>query len=213
MTAMRYIHSRRILYLAVVSLTVCESQLATAQNPNNVADAARLIQVLDLTTGATVADVGAGGGVLAVPIAKHLGSSGRLYATDVNPQRLEDLRKVSGTAAPGNMVVIEGGSTRTNLPDGCCDAIFMRDVYHHVGDVAAMNGSLLRALKPGGRLAVVDFAPPSGASSPAGRRDDGDRHGVMPETVIDELRAAGFLAVERAPWPSAGYFLIVARRQ
>jgi ubiquinone/menaquinone biosynthesis C-methylase UbiE len=204
--------SRRITCLAVVVLVFSDGRSAFAQNPNNVADAARLIEVLDLQAGATVADVGAGGGVLSVPIARHLGPSGRLYATDVNPQRLEDLRKASAAASLGNIVVIEGGSTRTNLPDGCCEAVFMRDVYHHIGDVRVMNAALLRALSPGGRLAVVDFAPPGGVSAPAGRRDHGDRHGVMPETVLDELRAAGFVAVERAAWSSPGYFLIVARR-
>ena len=76
-----------------------------------------------------------------------------------------------------------------------------------------MNASLRASLKPGGRLAIVDFPPDNGVIAPAGRRGTEVSHGVMPETVMEELRAAGFVSVERLSWPSSGsYFLIVARR-
>ena len=58
-----------------------------------------------------------------------------------------------------------GAADRTNLPDGACDAIFMRNVYHHFAAPGPMSASLAAALKPGGRLAVVDFRPP-GAEAP-----------------------------------------------
>jgi predicted methyltransferase len=74
-----------------------------------------------------------------------------------------------------------------------------------------MNASLMESLKAGGRLAIVDFPPDDGVSAPAGRRGTEASHGVMPQTVIDELRAAGFVSVEQSPWPSKRYFLIVAR--
>jgi predicted methyltransferase len=108
-----------------------------------------------------------------------------------------------------HVTVLEGGSARANLPDGCCDAIFMRHVYHHLGDPAAMNASVRQSLKPGGRMAVVDFAPDRGRCAPPGRRDTSTSHGVTPETVIEELRQAGFENVRQLPWPSSGYFLVV----
>ena len=58
-----------------------------------------------------------------------------------------------------------GAADRTNLPDGACDAIFMRNVYHHFAAPGPMSASLAAALKPGGRVAVVDFRPP-GAEAP-----------------------------------------------
>ena len=66
------------------------------------------------------------------------------------------------TAAAGlkNVTVVDGTAGRTNLPEQCCDAIFMRDVYHHFTDPAAMNASVLASLKPGGMLGVLDFGPP-----------------------------------------------------
>jgi predicted methyltransferase len=63
-----------------------------------------------------------------------------------------------------------------------------------------MNASLLRSLKPGGRLAVLDFTPATKVSASPGKRGEGDSHGVMPATVIEELKAAGFIDVREIPW-------------
>jgi predicted methyltransferase len=88
----------------------------------------------------------------------------------------------------------------------------MRSVYHHFADPAAMNASLLKSLKPGGRLAVQDFGPPPGAESPtpAGRSEDG-HHGVTAPTIKRELEAAGFEIVSAAEFGLRGV-LVVARR-
>ena len=112
-----------------------------------------------------------------------------------------------------NVSVVEGASSTTNIPNDCCDAIFLRHVYHHLGDPPLMNASLRASLKPGGRVAIVDFPPDNGVSAPPGRRGTDVSHGVTPQIVIEELRAAGFVSVEQLPWSSSGgYFLVVARR-
>lgn len=183
-----------------------------AQAQNDAADAARLIEVLQLRTGAVVADVGAGSGLLTLPIAREVGPTGRVYSTDINPQRLDDVRKAAADAALQNVVVIAGAAAGTNLPDACCDAVFMRHVYHHFSDPPTFNASLFRSLKTGGRLAVVDFEPRSVPSAPPGGRATGEAHGVTPTTVAEELTAAGFIGVQRVDWPSSGYFVVIARR-
>jgi ubiquinone/menaquinone biosynthesis C-methylase UbiE len=185
---------------------------ALTRRQTEVADAARLIELLAIDPGDVVADIGAGSGALVRPIARQVGNRGRLYATDISPERLAELRKLAQDQTLANVMVVEGAAAQTNLPDGCCDAVFMRNVYHHFGDPPAMNASLARTLKPGGRLAVVDFAPKSGRTAPPNQRNDGDTHGVTPETLIAELQASGFVDVEQVTWPSAGAFAVVARR-
>ena len=186
---------------------------AGAQSQNDRADAARLVEVLQLGTASTVADIGAGGGALTVLVAQRIGPAGRVYSTDINPDRLNEIRASITAAGLQNVTVLEGGSSRTHLPDGCCDAVFMRHVYHHIAEPPDMNASLLRALRPGGRLAIADFAPRSGRTLPPGQRGEtAADHGVGPQTVIEELRAAGFIDLEQLPWPSPGYFLVTGRR-
>jgi len=184
----------------------------TADQKRDADDAAKLIEVLSLRQGSTVADIGAGSGALEPAISRAIGAEGRLYATDISAERLADLRKVIASASLSNVTVQQGGAAETNLPAACCDAMFMRLVYHHFGDPPAMNASLLRSLKPGGRLAVLEFRPTSGVTAAPGKRAEGNSHGAMPATVIDELTAAGFADVHEVPWPSAPTFAVVARR-
>ena len=198
------------LFFTLASVLICAA--LHAQDQDDAADTARLIEVLAIREGSMVADIGAGSLVLTLPIARHVGSSGHVFSTDINPQWLLEMRNAAEKAQLRNVTIIEGASTQTNLPNGCCDAVFMRHVYHHFGEPPLMNASLRASLKPGGRLAVVDFAPRNGMSAAAGRRGTDVSHGVMSETVIEELRAAGFVGVEQLPWPSRGYFLVVAQR-
>jgi SAM-dependent methyltransferase len=181
------------------------------QAQRDAADAAKLIEVLEIRPGATAADIGAGSGALVPAISRHLGSSGRLYATDINADRLAELKKLAASESLDNVTVVEGAAAETKLPDAACDAIYVRLVYHHFGDPPAMNASLLRSLKPGGRIAILDFMPTSKVTAPPGKRGEGDSHGVMPATVVEELKAAGFADVREIPWPQPTV-AVIARR-
>ena len=116
------------------------------------------------------------------------------------------------SASLSNVTVLQSAAAETNLPAACCDALFMRLVYHHFGDPPAMNASLLRSLKPGGHVVVLEFRPTSGVTAAPGKRAEGNSHGVMPATVIEELTAAGFADVHEVPWPSAPTFAVIAQR-
>ena len=203
------IHARACHALGIVCAGVI---LTAAQGDRDAAAVVRLVELLEIRAGSVVADVGAGSGPLVPPLAARVGKDGRVYATDVNQDRLKELRSLAAKETPGNITVIEGGAAQTNLPENCCDGIFMRLVYHHFGDPPAMNASLRRSLKPGGRLVIVDFTPTAGRSSPPGQRSEGDRHGVTAATVIEELKAAGFEDVQETPWSKAPEFAVVARR-
>ena len=167
---------------------------AAAQNPaQNAADAERVIKALDLRPGSIVAELGAGDGSLTVLIAKAVGETGRVVSNEVNAERVQQISRAVETAGLKNVTVVTGQTKDANLPEQCCDAVFMRDVYHHFADPVAMNASIMKALKPGGKLAVLDFGPPPGAESPRPEdRDEDGHHGITPATLERELKAAGF---------------------
>jgi SAM-dependent methyltransferase len=108
-----------------------------------------------------------------------------VYATDIGAAQIAALR----TAAKmhPNVTVIEGSPQSTNLPAGCCDAILIRDAYHHLTEPAAIIKSMAGALKPGGRLAVIDFPPRPKSDVPSGVPADRLGHGVPPEVVVREV--------------------------
>ena len=98
--------------------------------------------------------------------------------------------------------MIEGGIASTNLPPSCYDAMFMRDVYHHITEVEAFNKSRFATLKPGGRLAIIDFRPQPGSKLFPGVPANREGHGIKPNLVEDELKAAGFTHVQTIDrWP------------
>ena len=201
----------RQLVTTFVLVLVC-SGVAAAQSPaQNAADADRLVKALDLRPGAVVAEVGAGDGSLTVLVAKAVGDSGRVFTTEVNRDRLEQIASTVRQAGLTNVTVVTGGERDSNLPAGCCDAVFMRDVYHHFDDPAAINASLRKALKPGGRLAILDFGPPGAESADPAARDRDGQHGITPATLERELEAAGFevLSTEAYGFRSS---MTVARR-
>jgi tRNA A58 N-methylase Trm61 len=131
--------------------TLFVTQLAFAQSADdNAADAKRLIAALHIHQGSVVGEIGAGSGELTVALAREVGPEGRIYSNELNAARRADISRAAESAGLSNVTVVEGAPASANLPDDCCDSIFMRNVYHHFADPAAMNASLFRATKPGG---------------------------------------------------------------
>ncbi len=175
-----------------------------------------LAEVLDLRPGMTVADVGAGLGDMAMVMARIVGPNGRVYATDVAALQLQVLRQAVTDQHLDNVVVVEGAERATALPEACCDAIYMRDVYHHFVFPADMDRSLFSALKRGGRLAIIDFDPEPGSRLPQGVAANRGGHGIRPPQVIDEVTTAGFKHLKTiTEWPPDGkgrFFLLLFAR-
>jgi ubiquinone/menaquinone biosynthesis C-methylase UbiE len=175
-------------------------------------DASRLVTALKLDTGDTVADIGAGRGQLAVALARAVGPAGRVYATELNADRLGDIRRAVDDAGLENVSVVEAQATHTNLPERCCHALVLRRVYHHFDNPRVMNASMRQSLKPGGLLAVLDFEPDSAESPDPANRDAGDQHGITSASVLRELTQAGFEPVVVEEGPRPGRFMVVVRR-
>jgi SAM-dependent methyltransferase len=163
-------------------------------------EADRLATLLQWRQGSVVAEVGAGNGKLTLAASQRVGASGRVYSNELDPKEVAHLQDLAKTAT--NLVVVQGAATSANLPPACCDSIFMRLVYHHFTNPMEMDASLVRALRPDGRLAVIDEEPRPGSAIPEGVPKNRVGHGIPQAVLIAELKAAGFEVVSiDNEWP------------
>lgn len=180
-----------LLTLTLVSEAPAQQRgLSDAQVRSAEVEVPRLVALLELTPGATIADVGAGFGAWTIQFSRWTGPDGRVYATEIGDRQLESLRETAEREGLSNVTVVEGVADATNLPPACCDGILVRDAFHHFTEPEAMILSLAAALKPGGRLAIIDFPPRANSSVPDGVPADRGGHGVPPEVVRREVGAA-----------------------
>jgi ubiquinone/menaquinone biosynthesis C-methylase UbiE len=197
------------LVLAVASLAAGGYLLADDRWQE---EAERLLPLLELDDGAIVAEVGAGDGELTVEIARRLPASGRVFSTELSSSRLDAIRRAVKDAGLENVDVREAKSVATGLPDACCDAIVMRDVYHHITDPAAYNPSLRRTLKDGGILAIIDFEPGGFMrmlSQPEGTPKDRGGHGMPRDVLKREMTSARFTHLATLDdWPGRNYLML-----
>jgi precorrin-6B methylase 2 len=175
-----------LLLLLLVPAAAQQTALTEGQIKAAELEIPELVKLLQLKPGMTVADVGAGFGAWTVRFAKVVGPSGHVYATDIGSQQLAALRDYAKREGLTNVTVLEGAADTSNLPALCCDAILIRDAYHHLTQPEKIVASLAAALKPGGRLAVIDFPPRPNSEVPAGVAANRGGHGVPPEVVERE---------------------------
>jgi ubiquinone/menaquinone biosynthesis C-methylase UbiE len=167
---------------------------------------------LALEPGATVADIGTGEGDFLPFYSRLVGVDGRVYGTEIDPGLIDGLRDRVVNEELTNVRIHEAGTDTTGLPDGCCDAVVLRHVYHHLTEPATVLADIQRSLKPGGRLLVIDFRPTVLLApwTPEDLPEDRSGHGVTPELIVREAEAAGFtsLGVEES-W--AGSHMLMDR--
>ena len=195
-----------VLWLGGAVLVIAVAVLMLAGRDGET-EVDRLARLLDLQPGDAVADVGAGSGWLSIEMAAVVGEGGRVFATELSPRRRDDIREAVAAADLDNVTVVAAGERETNLPPECCEAIFLRRVYHHLTDPPAYNASLHAALKPGGRLAIVEIEF-SGLLSFL----RGWPHWTDDEQVVAEVTAAGLAHVTTADWPIAAHYAAVFRK-
>jgi ubiquinone/menaquinone biosynthesis C-methylase UbiE len=173
----------------------------------------RLAELMGWKAGTVVADIGAGDGKYTFAAAERVGAGGKVYATEIDAKKLAELRDEAAKRKLANVIVVESKEADTNLPTGCCDAIFLRRVYHHLTKPAEFDASLVRSLKVGGRLAIIDFPPRAGLDPVEGVPSNRGGHGIPQKIVIEELSAAG-LKVEKIvnDWPEHDYCVLFVKR-
>lgn len=166
-----------------------------------------IVKALAIGPGQRVADLGAGTGAHLEPLARAVGPKGRLYAVDVVPKLVAHLQARAETLGLDQVKAVLGTQDATGLPeDASLDLVFTCDTYHHFESPAAINSSVRRALRSGGRYAIVDFERDPETS----RAWILDHVRVGKKTVIAEVEAAGFRFLREVEVPGlADNYLIL----
>jgi len=143
----------------------------------------RVVAALELGPKMTVADIGAGTGYFAVRLARAV-PEGQVIATDVEPDMIRYMTERAGREHLQNLRAVQTPPADPQLAEASIDRVLVVDVWHHLGDRVAYAKALARALKPGGKVAVVDFRLDAKQGPPPEYR-------LAPRTIVDDLRAAG----------------------
>jgi len=156
-----------------------------------------MLDALKIPRGATVADVGAGAGYHSIRLARRVGPRGKVLATDIQPEMLRMLQTNAREAGVTNIKPIRSTQNDPRLPEGSVDLILMVDVYHECTTPEITLQGLFKALKPRGRLVLVEF-----------RGEDPDvpikpEHKMTLDQVRREVEPQGFVfkeSLEFLPW-------------
>ena len=162
-----------------------------------------LMEALGVEAGQTVCDLGCGNGYHALRLARRVGSSGKILAVDIQQPMLDMLEERSAEAGLDNIELILGDTADPKIPDGSCDLILLVDVYHEFSDPETMLAKMRRALKPDGRIALVEF-----------RSEDPEvpikkLHKMSKQQILKEYLPAGFRLDEQfdeLPWQHLMFF-------
>ena len=163
----------------------------------------RVMDLLQLKPGSTIADIGAGGGWFSVRAALRVGANGRVIAEDINPKFIAYIQQRAQREHLANIVPLLGTPDDPKLTPNSIDAALMLKVYHEIAHPPLVLANLRAALKPGARFGIID------------RNGSGADHGLKESIVRDEVEHAGFRQVARYDFTKADgqdYFLIFVKQ-
>jgi ubiquinone/menaquinone biosynthesis C-methylase UbiE len=204
---------RRTIAAIVVTLLWSLAHVALAINGDEHQEVTRLAELTQWKAGTVVADIGAGDGTYSFVAAEMIGPSGRVYATEIDTDKLKSLKAEATKRRLENIIIVEGTADDTKLPSSCCDTIFLRHVYHHLTRPLEFDRNLVRSLKPGAYLAIIDFPPSADSTLVEGVPKNRGGHGIPEKVMVEELTTAG-LQVEKVinDWSAHDYCVIFVRR-
>jgi ubiquinone/menaquinone biosynthesis C-methylase UbiE len=160
----------------------------------------RVMDILGITAGKTVADVGAGSGWFTVRAARRVGDGGTVYAVDINPESIRYIEDRAQKEKLHNVKTILGKADDPLLPAGAIDAVLLLKTYHEVAEPVGLLRNLRTALRPGAKVGIID------------RNGNGEDHGVGREVVLREAAQAGYRLLKQYDFVKGDkmdYFLVL----
>lgn len=171
-----------ILLAVVLATTVCAAAEKKGESRDTWQQPDRVVKDLGLKPGEVVADIGCGSGYFTFRLAKAVGADGKVYAEDISDKALKSLKDRVERDKLTNIAVVKGDATDIKIPAAACDAAAVINVVHHVPKEKRLGlmKDVVRAVKPGGRLFLIDW-----------RMDAKTKHDLKNRIPKDELLALG----------------------
>ena len=166
---------------------------------------AEIMDAMGIADGSVVADIGAGSGWFTIRLARRVGPQGIVYAEDVQPEMISAISRRVQREGFSNVRPVLGLGSDPKLPARTLDAVLMVDAYHEVEDRVTMLRNLAKALKPQGRLGIVDFRLDGTGPGPS------IEERVSPDVVVKDAAQAGLKLIRQEPFLQYQYFLIFGR--
>jgi ubiquinone/menaquinone biosynthesis C-methylase UbiE len=167
-----------------------------------------VVEHLNVKHGTDVADIGAGTGYFALPLAKAI-APGKVYAVDVQPEMLKLLdQKLGAPGAPDNIHLVEGDAAATTLPDKSVDLALLANMWHEIDDHGPVLLEMSRILRSGGTLAVLDWRPD--VDRPPGPPLE---YRISPANVARTLEQDGWRVVKNQAVGTYSYLVIGVRER
>lgn len=159
----------------------------------------RVMDVLGIKQGTSVADIGAGSGWFTVRAARRVGDAGKVYAVEINPDFVKHIEERAAREKLPQVRALLGKEDDPSLPEKSVDAVLILKTYHEIAQPVRLLARLRKSLRAGARLGIID------------RNGKGDDHGIERETVVREAARAGFSLVEEHDFVKGDgmdYFLV-----
>jgi SAM-dependent methyltransferase len=159
----------------------------------------RVMDILEISPGKAVADIGAGSGWFSVRAASRVTETGIVFAVDINPEAVQYIQERTKREGISNIKTIVGQPGDPLLPPHSIDAVLLLKTYHEVAEPVALLKNLRKSLRPGARVGIID------------RNGTAENHGVNEDIVLRELREAGYTLIGRYDFVKGDgedYFLV-----
>jgi SAM-dependent methyltransferase len=159
----------------------------------------RVMDLLKIKEGSSVADIGAGSGWFTVRAARRVGEKGKVYAVEINADFIEYIKQRAADEKLANVLTVMGKEDDSSLPAASLDAALLLKTYHEIAQPVLLLARLRDSLRPGALVGIID------------RNGNGRDHGISKRTVIKEAKDAGFALVDEYDFvkpDGMDYFLV-----
>jgi SAM-dependent methyltransferase len=144
----------------------------------------RVMDILKISEGKSVADIGAGSGWFSTRAAKRVGAKGKVFAVEINQDYINYINERAKKESLPNIQTVLGTEDDPKLPDNSIDAVLILKTYHEIGQPIKVLEKVRKALKKDGLVGIID------------KNGNGDDHGIKAESVVEEMKRAGYTKIE-----------------